>query len=89
MVYVFDCLALAGRDMRGRMLLARRSASAELVANMTTFRALCFVEGKGKLAFDKAVAEGAQAIVAKRARSTYQRGQQSAWIKIRNPKYTP
>jgi len=88
MLSVFDCLFFNGRDIRNQPLTKRKAAAAQLVADLEHMRSVSFVARDGVAAFDAAVSSGAEALVAKRADSTYRPGKRPTWLKIKNPSYS-
>jgi len=79
----FDCLALAGHDLRGLPLLARKDCLARALPPAGVIAAGDHVEEQGE-AFFAAVSDlGLEGMIAKRADSRYVGKRSSDWIKIK------
>ncbi len=81
----FDLLSLDGKDLRREPLQARKKKLAELLAKAPARNILlaAHVEDNGKAVFDKAVAAGAEGVIAKRRDAPYRSGRADAWLKIK------
>jgi bifunctional non-homologous end joining protein LigD len=81
--YVYDCLALEGRDVRSLPLLERKALLAALVPRGGPVR-YCDHVDEGGPAFLAAARElGLEGVVAKRADSPYRGGRRREWLKIK------
>jgi bifunctional non-homologous end joining protein LigD len=87
-LYIFDLLALDGRDVRGLPLLERKAHPRDVFDDSET---LVFVNGileQGCAVFERiVVALGLEGMVGKRLDSTYHRGRSRNWLKVKNPSY--
>jgi len=85
--FVFDVLALQGRDLR-RLPLARRKELLSQIAPRTgPLRFADHVEGDGLSLFDAVKASGLEGVMAKRAASPYASGERSSdWLKLKVPR---
>jgi bifunctional non-homologous end joining protein LigD len=81
--YVYDCLALHGRDLRGLPLRARKDLVHRLVGRPDTLRYCDHVEGHGAAFLDAACRAGAEGVVAKRADAPYHGGRSADWRKVK------
>ncbi|MCW3072528.1 MAG: dependent ligase [Bacteroidetes bacterium] len=84
--YVFDILLLDGEDTRGLSLLERKEL-VKLLLKKQTFKNIHYSEhivDKGKAFYKKAMKEGIEGIMAKRADSIYVSGKRSKdWLKVK------
>jgi bifunctional non-homologous end joining protein LigD len=85
--YVFDLLALNGRDLRGLPLLERKRLLRKLFDDSGTLIFVNGIHAQGCAVFEQIVALDLEGMVAKRLDSTYQRGCSRNWLKIKNPSY--
>ncbi len=87
LLYAFDLLRAAGRDLRG-LPLARRKQILSLFAPRTgVVRFADHVEGDGEALFAAAAEQGLEGVVAKRADAPYEAGRRSRrWQKLRVPR---
>jgi bifunctional non-homologous end joining protein LigD len=86
-LYIFDLLALDGRDVRGLPLLERKAHLRDVFDDSET---LVFVNGileQGCAVFEQIVALDLEGMVGKRLDSTYHRGRSRDWLKVKNPSY--
>ncbi len=81
--YVYDCLRLAGRDVRGLPLLARKALVRDLIPAHGTVRYADHVAGDGRAFFAAACKAGLEGVVAKRADARYRGGRRPEWRKIK------
>ncbi|CAN5196419.1 DNA ligase D [soil metagenome] len=83
--YVFDLLALDGKDLRSLPLTERRQQLETLLGSRkSTIQFSEAVEERGKSFFEAAAAKGLEGIVAKKASSIYKDGHRgSEWLKIK------
>jgi ATP-dependent DNA ligase len=83
----FDLLELNGADLRGEMLLDRKTMLARLLRR--SHDCIQFVEhieaANGAIVFEHACRLGLEGIVSKRRGAPYQHGRSRAWLKIKNP----
>ena len=80
----FDCLARDGVDLRKRPLGDRQKVLREIVGpDLSHIRVAEHVEGDGAEVFARAVAAGAEGIVAKDRRAPYVSQRSRSWIKIK------
>jgi bifunctional non-homologous end joining protein LigD len=84
--FIFDLLALDGKDLRKKPLKERRA----LLATLTSARGVSnwlvyadYVEGSGLEFFAQACAAGLEGIVSKRADALYRSGRGKDWLKIK------
>jgi bifunctional non-homologous end joining protein LigD len=84
--FIFDLLALDGKDLRKKPLKERRA----LLAKLTSARGVSnwlvyadYVEGSGLEFFAQACAAGLEGIVSKRADALYRSGRGKDWLKIK------
>ena len=84
LLYAFDLLALDGEDLRGRPLLERKAALAELLADPPErIRFSDHVVGQGEAFFRKACGMGVEGIISKRADRPYRGGRGKDWLKVK------
>jgi len=89
-LYAFDCLAAAGRDLRRCRLDLRKQALAAFVPRRGVVSFADHVVGDGVALFEAARAHDLEGIVAKRADSPYESGQRSRrWVKLKVPRSAP
>lgn len=81
--YVFDCLALLGRDLRRVPLVERKAMLRLLVPGRGVVRFLDHVDRDGRAFLAAACEAGLEGIVAKRAASLYRGGRSAEWQKIK------
>lgn len=85
-LYAFDLLSAAGRDLRQLELHERKALLARFVPVLGQIRYADHVEEHGQALFDVAVENGLEGVIAKRASSRYETGRRSkSWLKIRVP----
>lgn len=85
-LYVFDLLAFAGRDLRGLPLERRKQALAAVLSHRSLpgcLRPCDHVRGGGPEFFRRACAAGLEGIVSKRADAPYRSGRGRDWIKVK------
>jgi len=83
-LYAFDLLAVAGRDLRGLPLLRRKELLARLVPRLGFVRFADHVEEDGLALHEAARAHGLEGVVAKRADSRYAVGERTKhWLKLK------
>ena len=81
--YVFDCLALGGRDVRGLPLVARKALCRERIPAGGPLRYCDHVDHGGEAFLRAACAASLEGVVAKRAGSVYQAGRSREWLKVK------
>ena len=81
--YVYDCLALLGRDVRDLPLAERKALLRELLPARDTLRYCDHVEGDGRAFLEAVCRAGVEGVVAKRMDSPYRGGRRSEWRKIK------
>jgi bifunctional non-homologous end joining protein LigD len=82
--FAFDILSLDGKDLRKTPLAQRQAALRKLIPeNLTRIRVAEHIEGDGAKVFDRAVAAGAEGIVAKNRTAAYVSGRTHAFVKIK------
>jgi bifunctional non-homologous end joining protein LigD len=79
----FDCLALAGHDLRRIPLGRRKECLRLLVPPLGPVRYVDHVTEHGPAFLEAAAEQGLEGIVAKRATSSYTGGRSRDWIKIK------
>lgn len=84
--FLFDLLALDGKDLRSKPLKERRARlqklmSAKRISNWLVYAD--YVEGSGPAFFAQACAAGLEGIVSKRADAPYRSGRSKSWLKIK------
>jgi bifunctional non-homologous end joining protein LigD len=83
----FDLLEIDGEDLRKLPLLERKSRLEKALRRSgTAVRYSGHLSGPGKTVFEKAVAGGAEGIIAKVADGKYVSGRSSGWVKIKGDK---
>ncbi|MEI9910389.1 MAG: DNA ligase D [Bacteroidota bacterium] len=83
--YVFDLLALDGKNMEGLPLTDRKKILKKLLAKNTTIRYCDHIDSKGISFFENARELGLEGIMAKKKESVYVRGYRSKeWSKVKN-----
>jgi len=81
--YLYDCLALRGRDLRGLGLRDRKARLRELVPAIDPLRYTDHFEGDGERFFRAACEAGLEGVIAKRADGPYRGGRHPEWRKIK------
>lgn len=83
--YVFDMLALDGRNMESLPLIKRKAILKKMLKKNPVIRYCDHVKGKGTAFFELAQQKGLEGIIAKQQDSEYSRGVRSKqWLKIKN-----
>jgi bifunctional non-homologous end joining protein LigD len=80
----FDLLSLDGKDLRKQPLAKRKTALRKIIPEGLPH--ILFAEhiaGDGRAVFERAVAEGAEGIVAKDLRAPYVSARSHSWLKIK------
>jgi bifunctional non-homologous end joining protein LigD len=80
---VFDCLYLAGKELRPEPLVARRKALESILKPNDGLRPSAILDSDGITAFRLASKQGLEGIVAKNLDSTYQSKRSRDWLKIK------
>jgi len=83
LLYVFDVLHLAGRDLTGWPLLERKRCLEEVVDERGVLRQVRHVEGDPQALLPRACADGWEGLIAKRADGPYRSGRSSDWLKLK------
>jgi bifunctional non-homologous end joining protein LigD len=82
--YVFDCLFLAGEDLRPLPLSRRKHLLAELLPkDGAVLRRSRHLEGSGAELLQRACEFGFEGIIAKRAAAPYRAGRGKDWLKLK------
>ena len=81
--YVYDCLALDGRDLRSLPLLERKAFLRAILRTRGAVRYTDHVDGNGAAFLETACAAGLEGVIAKRADSPYRGGRRTEWRKIK------
>jgi bifunctional non-homologous end joining protein LigD len=81
--YVFDCLALDGRDVRGMPLVARKALCRERIPRRDPLRYCDHVDHGGDAFLRAACAAALEGVVAKRSGSVYRAGRSREWLKVK------
>ena len=82
--FVFDLLALDGRDLTSLPLLERKSLLKKLLPRRAHLRYSDHVLGKGKAALEAARRKQLEGVIAKKIRSPYRPGERTdEWLKIK------
>ncbi len=80
----FDLLSLDGADLRKKPLSQRQEALRKIVPKgLSHIRVAEHITGDGHMVFERAVAAGAEGIVAKDRTSTYVSDRSHSWVKIK------
>ncbi len=79
----FDCLGLAGYDLRGLPLTVRHAALRRAIPDVGCLRVSGHVAERGRDLYDVAAEQGLEGIVAKRGASPYRGGRSTDWLKIK------
>ncbi|BCF95382.1 DNA ligase [Paraburkholderia largidicola] len=82
-LYIFDVMALNGRDLRGLPLVTRKDHLRDCFDNTPTLIYVNGIVGAGEWVFEQVVKERFEGMVAKRLQSPYQRGRTPDWRKIK------
>ncbi|MCG2419053.1 DNA ligase D [Aequorivita sp. F47161] len=82
--YVFDILHLNGHDTISLSLIERKSFLPEILEDLEYVRFCDHIEGMGPTLYNRAIADGMEGVIAKKADSTYAPGYRSEkWLKIK------
>jgi len=84
--FLFDLLALDGKDLRSKPLKERRRRLQKLMSGKRVSNWLVYadyVEGSGAEFYAQACAAGLEGIVSKRADAPYRSGRSKSWLKIK------
>lgn len=85
MYYVFDLLYLDGYDLRSAPLWRRKGVLQRTFLPSRHVRLVEFFEQEGEAAYEAAVAQGLEGVVAKRRDGVYEPGQRSrSWLKVKS-----
>jgi len=83
-LYVFDALSIAGRDLRELPIEVRKELVRRVVPRVGLLRFSDHIESRGRALFEAVSERGAEGIVAKRKGSRYLSGRRSRdWLKIK------
>lgn len=81
--YVFDLLAVEGRDLRSLPLLERKALLREVLPTVGPVRYVDHIPDRGELVYRHVEAMGLEGIVGKKADAAYRGGRSRSWIKVR------
>lgn len=82
--YVFDILYLNGYDIRGVALKQRKELLVRVLEPTQRVLSLDYFEADGDIAYQSAIDQGLEGIVAKHRDSTYESGRRSRlWLKVK------
>jgi bifunctional non-homologous end joining protein LigD len=82
-LYLFDALALDGRDLRSLPLTARRELLALLVPGVGALALTQAFPDDGERVFEEARRLGFEGVVGKRADAPYRAGRSADWVKVK------
>ena len=82
--YVFDCLAIDGRDVRGLPLVVRKALCRERLGRPGVLRYCDHVDHDGASFLAAVGAAGLEGVVAKRAAAPYRAGRSREWLKVKS-----
>ncbi len=83
--FIFDLLALDGRDLTKLPLLERRKLLSATLPKLEHVQISDYIREQGIAFFDAAILEGAEGVIAKKQNSPYQPGVRSKdWLKIKH-----
>lgn len=80
---VFDCLAVAGYDLRNRPLLDRKAILQRIIPALGPLKYADHIAGAGEAMLAAVVARGLEGVVAKRASSPYRGTRAPDWQKFK------
>jgi bifunctional non-homologous end joining protein LigD len=87
--YAFDVLHLEGRDLRSLPLIERKQILRRIVPRQDSrLLYVKHIDGKGVDLFREVCARDLEGIVAEWKQGVYRSGDQTSWIKIKNPGYS-
>jgi len=82
--YVFDLLALDGKDLRSEPLRVRKASLEKIVRKLPNVHVSEHIERHGEAMFQEAMKWGLEGIIAKKADSQYREGERNgSWLKIK------
>jgi bifunctional non-homologous end joining protein LigD len=81
--YLFDVLAIGGRDVRSLPLSDRKPLLRELLSFEDPVRFTEHVDGNGEPFWDEACRKGWEGLIAKRSASPYLAGRSKDWLKFK------
>lgn len=85
-LYAFDLVAAAGRDLRALPLRDRKQLLERVVPKLGQVRYTDHIDDHGEALFEAASAQDLEGVIAKRADSRYESDRRSgSWLKIRVP----
>ena len=82
-LYLFDILALDGKDLRDKPFSERKKALEKIVKPAHAIQLSKHIVDRGQALLKAAEEQGLEGIVAKRLDSTYQAGRSRDWLKIK------
>lgn len=82
-LYLFDCLAALGHDLRGLPLVDRKAVLRRIVPAAGALRYSDHFENEGEPLYAQVQRLGLEGIVAKKADSVYRHRRSADWLKIR------
>ncbi|SIT48030.1 ATP dependent DNA ligase (fragment) [Paraburkholderia ribeironis] len=86
-LYIFDMLAEGHHDLRTLPLVKRKDILRDSFDNTARLVYVAGIHAAGDWVFSQVQAYDFEGMVAKRLRSTYQRGRSRDWIKIKSEPY--
>ncbi|HEU5256527.1 MAG TPA: hypothetical protein VFU28_11085 [Vicinamibacterales bacterium] len=84
----FDLLWLDGEDLRSLLITRKRRVKAIMPRVESRVLYVDHVAGRGRALFRAACKNDLEGVVAKWRHGTYQTGQGTSWLKIKNPRYS-
>jgi bifunctional non-homologous end joining protein LigD len=87
-LYLFDALALDGKDLRALPLVERRQYLRGAFENTNTLILASGIVGAGEFVFEQVKAHDLEGMIAKRLSSPYVRGRTRDWLKIKYQDYS-
>jgi bifunctional non-homologous end joining protein LigD len=81
--YLFDCLAIDGRDVRSLPLITRKAICRQRLGSPGTLRYCDHVDHDGAAFLAAVRVAGLEGVVAKRAASAYRAGRSRDWVKVK------
>lgn len=82
-LYLFDCPAFHGRDLRRLELLDRKAILRRILPPVGPLRFSDHIPERGTEMYERVAAMGLEGVVAKKADSPYRAGRSADWLKVR------